>query len=81
VSEVFDSFDAELESLEWIDDHLARYVVKTRGLLRDGSAVDGTQIWLTRVGDDGRSAYTWGTYDPEEAERKLAELRAAKADA
>ena len=81
VSEVFERFDAELENLEWIDDHLARSVVKTRGLLRDGSAVGATQIWLTRVSDEGRSAYTWGTYDPDEAERKATELQAAKTDA
>jgi hypothetical protein len=81
VSEVYERFDAELVSIEWVDDHLARSVVRTRGLLRDGSAVDGKQIWLTEVSDEGRSAYTWGTYDPEEADRKLTELRAARADA
>jgi ketosteroid isomerase-like protein len=79
--EAFESFDGEIETSEDIDGGLVRAVLHVSAVHAAGGALEATLIALTRVQDDGRAAYAWGTYDPEEAATKLAELRAVEADA
>ena len=77
--ELFASFKGDLDedSVELVGDQLFRTRVHVEATLREGGSVDANLHALTQV-DGMKITYGWGTYEPEAAERKLAELQAGQ---
>ncbi len=79
--QAFNTFEASVESVEAAGSadgaggELARATVRLRAELANGGRIDAKLLTVVRV-RDGRIDYAWGGYDPEAAERKLAELQA-----
>lgn len=80
--QAFNSFEPNVESVEAIagadgaEGELARATVRLGAELANGGRIDAKLLTVVRV-RGGRIDYAWGGYDPEAAERKLAELSAA----
>ena len=63
------------ESVELVGDLLFRTRVRVKATLHEGGAIDATLHTVTQM-DGTKITNAWGTYEPDAAERKIAELLA-----
>ena len=73
--ELFVSFAGRLDedSVELVGDLLFRTRVRVKATLHEGGAIDATLHTVTQM-DGTKITNAWGTYEPDAAERKIAEL-------